>query len=170
MSINKPILIFFETQQTKTMTINPNDVKKILEQEFFISKWNKAFHFLPKEFHEWALSSGLQISENKIDKWDAFEYGKIDFEESDFWDLLFNNEYSPSTEVLFMSTESLLKGKAFSFKLDGYYEFVTHYENMFIMSLFQPEDYVIYLREYKEIKIIHHDGKLLKINKPEVTG
>jgi hypothetical protein len=78
---------------------------------------------------------------------------------------MFNNEYSLDTEVLFISTESLIKGKAFSFKMSDYDKFVTYYENIFIMSLFQPEDYVIYLREYKEIKIIHHDGKLLKINK-----
>jgi hypothetical protein len=146
------------------MTINTDGVKNILEQEFFLSKWNKAFHFLPTEFFDWAIQSNLQISEHKIDKWDAFEYGHIDFEENDFRELMFKNEDSPSTEVLFISTESLIKGKAFSFKLSEYYEFVTYYENMFKMSLFQPDDYIVYLRELKEIRIIHHDGKLLEIN------
>jgi hypothetical protein len=147
------------------MTITPNDVKNILEQEFFTSKWNKTFNFLPAELYDWALTSNFKISESKIEKWEDFEYGRIDFDENDFRDLIFNDEYSPDTEVLFISNESLIKGKAFSFNLSDYDKFVTYYENIFILSLFQPEDYIVYLSEYKEIKIIHHDGKLLKINK-----
>ena len=147
------------------MTISSNEVKNILEQEFFVCKYNKAFHFLPTELYDWALMSNFKISDSNIEKWEDFEYGKIDFDENDFRELMFNNEYSQETEVLFISTESLIKGKAFSFKVSDYDKFVTYYENIFIMSLFQPEDYVVYLREYKEIKIIHHDGKLLKINK-----
>jgi hypothetical protein len=144
-------------------SISPNEVKNILEQEFFVSKWNKSFHFQAKELYDWALMSNLKITESKIEKWEDFEYGRIDFDENDFKDLMFNNEYSPSTEVLFISDESLTKGKAFSFMLSDYDKFVTHYENTYIMSFFQPEDYIVYLREHKEVKIIHHDGKLLKI-------
>lgn len=147
------------------MTITPNDVKNILEQEFFALKWNKPFHFLPAELYDWALLSNFNISESNIEKWADFEYGRIDLEENDFRDLLFNNEYAASTEVLLISNESLIKGKAFSFNLSDYDKFVTYYENIFILSIFQPEDYIVYLREYKELKIIHHDGKLLKINK-----
>lgn len=145
------------------MTINSNDVKTILEQELFGSTWNKAFHFLPKELRDWALLSKLQVSESKIEKWTDFESGHIDFEEDDFRELMFTNEDPLSTEVLLLSSESLLKGKAFSFKLSEYHEFVIYYENMFKMSLFQPEDYIVYLREHKELRIIQQDGKLLKI-------
>jgi len=145
-------------------TISPNEVKNILEQEFFVSKWDKGFRFQPKELCDWALTSNFKITDSKIEKWEDFEYGRIDLDENDFKDLMFNNEYSPSTEVLFISDESLTKGKAFSFILSDYEEFVTYYENICIMSFFQPEDYIVYLREHKVVKIIHHDGKLLTIN------
>ncbi|WP_081202695.1 hypothetical protein [Niastella yeongjuensis] len=146
-------------------TIDPTEVKNILEQEILTSKWNKPFRFLPKELYDWALLSECTISDNKIEKWEDFEFGRIDFDENDFRDLVFNNEYAESTEVLFISGESLSKGKAFSFNLSDYEQFVTYYENIIVMSFFQPDDYIVYLREYKEVKIIRQDGKLVKINK-----
>jgi hypothetical protein len=160
---------FLENIPAMITTIAPTDVKNILEQEFFVSTWNKAFHFLPTELCDWALISNFQVSESNIKKWEAFEYGKIDFDETDFKDLIFNNEYSLDAEVLFISDESLIKEKAFSFKVSDYNNFVTFYENTFKLSFFQPEDYIVYIREYKELRIIHHDGKLLKI-KNIVTG
>ena len=148
-------------------TISPNEVKNILEQEFFDCKWDKAFHFLPAELCDWAILSNFKISKHDIDKWEDFEFGRIDFEIDDFRDLIFNNEYPKATEVLFISEESLIKGKAFSFTTDDFDNFATFYENTFVMSFFQPLDYIVYFRDQKEIKIIHHDGNLLKINKAE---
>jgi hypothetical protein len=63
-----------------------------------------------------------------------------------------------------MSDESLKKKIAFRFKVDDFQNFVNYYERTFNMGFFQPLDYIVYIEECKEIKIIHHEGKLIKIS------
>lgn len=149
------------------MIVKLNAVKDILENEFFLSKWNMKFHFLPAELYDWALLSNLKISICDIERWEDFEYGRTIFDENDLRNLIFNKEYSQTTEVLFISDESLIKEAAFKFRIDDYEEFVTYYEDVLEMEIFQPEDYIVYLREYKELRIVHHDGKLIKICRTE---
>jgi hypothetical protein len=147
------------------MIINLNDVKNILESEFFLSKWDKAFHFLQAELYDWALVSNMQIETRKIVNWEEFEYGRIDFDENYFQSLIFEKEHSLNTEVLFISDESLLKKTALSFKIGDFEKFINYYEDVFKMGLFQPEDYIVYLRDYKLLRIIHHEGTLIRISR-----
>jgi hypothetical protein len=141
-----------------------------LESEFFLSKYNKELSFLPAQFCEWALISNMVTNFFTIEKWQAFEYGEINLDENDFRDIIFDEQYSQKTDVLFISDESLKMKTAFSFKLGAFEKFVTHYEEMFEMDFFQPEDYIVYLRDYKILKIIHHEGKLIKISNSAMSN
>jgi hypothetical protein len=148
------------------MEIKLDEVKNILETEFFLLQNKKKFNFLPAEFCDWAIMCNMKITMTSIEKWEAFEYDELDFDEMDFWRLIFEYEgYSVDSKVLFISDESLIKKIAFSFKIGDFKNFVDYYEQTFKMDFFQPKDYIVYLGDSQEIKIIHHEGKLIKISR-----
>jgi hypothetical protein len=145
------------------MKISLDDVKNILESEFFHTKWDKKFHFVPAELWDWAEMSGLQVSFCDIENWEDFEYGRIIFDDDTFRNLVFEKEYALTTEVLLISDESLKAKAALGFIIGEFNEFADFYFEMFEEEIFQPLDIIVYIRRYNEIRIIHHEGKLIKI-------
>lgn len=147
------------------MTIKLIEVRNILQDEIFHSKYDKEFSFLPRGICDWAIKSNLQLEFYEIELWKDFEYGEVDFDDNDFEKLVFGGNYSLNTEVLLITDESLKNNIAFRFRIGAFKDFVNYYEEIFDMDFFQPEDYIVFLRDYKEVKIIHHEGKMIKFRR-----
>jgi hypothetical protein len=141
------------------------EVKTILTNHFFLTEI-PGFVFLPSTLLEWAGQSKIKTSIEEISKWEDFEMGQIVFENEYFYELLFGDRiYSIKDEILLITDESIDSKCAFLFELGEFDKFSSFYEEKYAMGFFQPSDYIMYNKNQRILKAIHHEGKLITMKR-----
>jgi hypothetical protein len=150
------------------MNFLSTDLDKIyqfLEHDFFCKKYSGSFHFLPDELCNWAIQSRFLINTHEIKDWGLFEAGAIEYTENDFFSLMLKEDKLSSNDLIFISDETLKEKRCFEINAKDFYAFVVYYEERYNESFFQPLDFIIILKDIMKIKIIHHEGKLILIER-----
>lgn len=133
---------------------------------FFGDANNTAFIFSPDALTARAKVNRINVAISSIAQWSDYECGIKERDAEDFKSIIWNS--SPlleSSSVFFISDESLTSKTGFEFTLDNFDKFVDYYEDNFNMEFFQPSDYIICMKEERQIRIIHHEGVRIVIKK-----
>ena len=136
-------------------------------ENFFGNRANSKFNFLPADLLSWSKSSDVNIVTTDIPRWDEFEKGIIDWGKEDFKSIVWDQAQNlpEDLSIYFISDEVLRIKTAIEFKFTDFENFVTFYESRFRAAFFQPLDYIICLKECREIRIIYHEGKKIIISR-----
>jgi hypothetical protein len=134
---------------------------------FFGDNNNNASRFSPDDLYTRAIANGVNIATSPIALWSDFEYGYLEWDVEDFKSIIWNSEgpLLQGSSLFFISDETLMNKAGFELCLNDFEKFADYYEDNFNMSFFQPADYIICMKEEKQIRIIHHEGVRIAIEK-----
>jgi len=134
---------------------------------FFGDSNNNAFSLSPDALTARAKTNKVNVIISPITQWDLFERNIVEWDAEDFKSIIWNlaDPLLQNSSVFFISDEALMNKTGFEFTLGSIDEFVNYYEDNFNMGFFQPSDYIICMKEKQQIRIIHHAGVRIVIEK-----
>ena len=136
----------------------------ILGEGLFEAKFSAPI--IPDNIISFSNELGLNVHIEKIEDWENFEYGTLDFDHAMFYKLGFGG-ISPMDEgkVYILSDEGYSRDEVFVLNANDFFEFALYSEERYGQEFFQPFDYIIYFENARLLRIIHHEGHLLIIGR-----
>ena len=111
-----------------------------------------------------AENNGCKVTLTPIED---FEFSIMEWGVEEFKSIIWDSDVHSlqNSTLFFISDETLETNEGFELTLNKLEEFADYYENNFNMEFFQPSDYIICMKAEMQIRIIHHEGVRIVIER-----
>jgi hypothetical protein len=111
-----------------------------------------------------AGDNGCKVTVAPIDN---FEFGIMEWGVEEFKSITWDSDgsFDQNSTFFFISDETIRNKEGFELSLNKLEQFADYFEDIFNMEFFQPSDYIICMKAEMQIRIVHHEGVRIVIER-----